>query len=89
LKKLPNGMTSQSFVEKIPLYLELSYLLVQSGNKGGFVILFLGLVATEYTNGALNQRVLPFANLAGVYLKTIGQLSYRFFTFQCFELPSL
>ena len=70
----------KAFSKKSRSYLELAYLLVQLGNEAGVVFLFVVLVTTEDAGGALSQGILPFANLAGVNLKSIGQLGYRPFT---------
>jgi hypothetical protein len=59
----------------------LAYLLVQLGNEAGVILLFLSLVTAEDAGGTLSQRILPFANLAGVNLKSIGQFGYCFLTF--------
>jgi len=72
---------TQSIVEKIPFHFELTYLLVQPGNKIGVIILLLILVTTEDTSGALSQSILPFTYLAGMNLESIGQFGYCFFTF--------
>ena len=72
---------TQGVLQEIPLYLELAYLLVQLGNEAGVILLFLSLVIAEDADGALSQRILPFANLAGVNLKPAGQFGYCSFTF--------
>ena len=40
----------------------------------------LFMVTAKDAGGTLSQGILPFANLTGVNLKTIGQFGYRLFT---------
>ena len=50
------------------------------GNEAGITFLFVVMIAAKDTGGAFSQGVLPFANLAGVDFKAIGQLGDRLFT---------
>ncbi len=72
---------TQGALQEIPLYLELAYLLVQPGNETGIIFLFVVLVTAEDAGGALSQRIILFAYLAGVNLKPAGQFGYCLFTF--------
>jgi hypothetical protein len=65
--------------------LALTYLLVQSGNEAGVIIIFLLPVTNEDTVGAISQRIPAFTYPVRMNLESIVQFGYYFFTFSCLQ----
>src|SRR3989337_4611087 len=72
------GSATQPLRQEIPLYLELSNLLVELGHQAVSILLAAGFTAKD-TGGSLVQGFLPGTYLAGVDLVAAGPLGYCLF----------